>query len=154
MGDSREQHSVERKRLQDLLAQISPNFELDPVVEEALVEICDEFVENVTEFACDLARHRGGDVVEAQDVELPLEKSWGIPVGFGGDGPGPVRRSEAAIHTHRIMQRDRVMRRRTAPIPVKVQPSAGNASSSEASVAASVRAANEDPSLPPASPSA
>lgn len=68
-----------------------------------LQEHVEEFVQNVTEFACRLARHRKSRVLEARDVQLHLEKDWNIRVPGYGDDPFPARRNTAsAVHTARL----------------------------------------------------
>ena len=39
---------------------------------QVLQDMADDFVENLTAFACELASHRGGTVLEARDIQLAL----------------------------------------------------------------------------------
>lgn len=55
-----------------------------------LLDLADQFVEEVTMVSCQLARHRGGDTLEPRDLKLCLEKNWDIRV------PGYVVMSDAA----------------------------------------------------------
>lgn len=75
-----------KRSLQELLQTIDPNERLDPDVEDVLLDFADHFVETVTQFACELAKHRKSDTLEAKDVLLNLERNWQITIpGFGGD---------------------------------------------------------------------
>ncbi|KAJ1492473.1 transcription initiation factor TFIID subunit A-domain-containing protein, partial [Baffinella frigidus] len=68
-----------------LVEQVAPGERVDPEVEEVLLEIAEDFVENVTTFACLLAKHRKSNTLEVQDIRLHLEKHWGMRVpGYSG----------------------------------------------------------------------
>ena len=58
-----------------------------------LQEHIDEFVEDVTDFACRLAKHRKSRTLEARDLQLHLQKTWNIRVPGYGDDPRPIRKS-------------------------------------------------------------
>lgn len=57
---------------QDILQHISPTETVDADAEQLLLELADDFVENVAACASQLAKHRGSDKLEAKDVELHL----------------------------------------------------------------------------------
>jgi transcription initiation factor TFIID subunit 12 len=108
---------INRRKLQDLLNQITQNAKLDTDVEELLVEIAEDFVEDVTKYACKLAKHRNANALEAKDLQLHLstlrfrrvineiEQSWGIFVpGFGVEAKrsAPMDDVEDSAHKARI----------------------------------------------------
>ena len=39
---------------------------------QVLQDVADDFVENLTAFACELALHRAGTTLEAKDIQLAL----------------------------------------------------------------------------------
>jgi transcription initiation factor TFIID subunit 12 len=93
-------------KLAALLEEVAPGELLDADVEAFLQEHVDEFVEGVTEMACRLARHRKSRTLEARDVQLFLEKNWGIRVPGYGDDPRVARRVPQAgareVHAARL----------------------------------------------------
>ncbi|XP_074600541.1 uncharacterized protein LOC141854668 [Brevipalpus obovatus] len=73
-----------KQRLQELVNEIDPREQLDEEVEDLLLNIADDFIDNVVTNACKLAKHRGAKTLEVKDVQLILEKEWNLFVpGFG-----------------------------------------------------------------------
>eukprot|EP00850_Spirogloea_muscicola_P016719 SM000138S00026 [mRNA] locus=s138:1296:4125:- [translate_table: standard] len=105
---------------------IDPRERLDPAVEDVLLEVADDFVESVTAFACQLAKHRRSTVLEAKDVLLHLERNWHISIpGLGGDEVRPYKRPQPADEAHR--QRQALVRRSQKASQAASTPAAGTA---------------------------
>ncbi|WBW73539.1 SAGA complex/transcription factor TFIID complex subunit A Taf12 [Schizosaccharomyces osmophilus] len=108
---------LSKRKLNDLLQQIDSEKHLEPEVEELLLEIADEFVESVTNFACRLAKHRKSDTLDMKDVQLHLERNWNIRLpGFASDdvvksvrksGPTPsYQQKQGAVGTAKALSKD------------------------------------------------
>lgn len=91
-----------KQRLQDLVNEVDPEEQLDEDVEEILLDIADEFIENVVSSACAIAKHRNSTTLEVEDVKLFLERKYKIWIpGFGESKPLPKRFSSEA-HKQRM----------------------------------------------------
>uniref|UniRef100_A0A915PPA7 Transcription initiation factor TFIID subunit 12 n=1 Tax=Setaria digitata TaxID=48799 RepID=A0A915PPA7_9BILA len=66
-------------QLDDLIRQIDPTSILDGPVKTMLTEFVDDFVDQVIERSCKLARHRGSDTLEPRDVEFVLRRYFNCP---------------------------------------------------------------------------
>ncbi|XP_076317203.1 transcription initiation factor TFIID subunit 12-like isoform X2 [Tachypleus tridentatus] len=91
---------LNKQRLQDLVREVDPNEQLDEDVEELLLQIADDFIENVVTSSCLLAKHRRSSTLDVKDVQLTLEKNWNMWIpGFGVE-ERPYKRS-ATTESHK-----------------------------------------------------
>lgn len=103
--NSNDRNIIGKNKLQELVNQIDPRYALDHEVEEVifintcivlkkcvqlLLEVADEFIETVTTIGCNLAKHRNSEQLEAKDLQLHLEKDWGIKVPGTTDFNSPL----------------------------------------------------------------
>jgi len=73
-----------KRRLKDIVDRMEDDVTLEGEVEEFLLQAADEWIDSVAEFACRLARHRGSDKLEVKDMQLHLERNYGMRIpGFG-----------------------------------------------------------------------
>eukprot|EP01118_Nematostelium_gracile_P019060 TRINITY_DN8696_c0_g1_i2.p1 TRINITY_DN8696_c0_g1~~TRINITY_DN8696_c0_g1_i2.p1 ORF type:complete len:127 (+),score=37.38 TRINITY_DN8696_c0_g1_i2:52-432(+) len=75
---------VSKQKLQDMLNQIAPGMAFDPEVEDYLMDVADDFIESVTTFSADLAKHRNSKTLDLKDVQFHLEKNCGIRIAGAG----------------------------------------------------------------------
>ncbi|KAF9304896.1 Transcription initiation factor TFIID subunit 12 [Mortierella antarctica] len=103
MGES-SSSLITKRKIQEMVAQIDPSERLEPEVEDILLELADEFIESVTQFACKLATHRKSSTLEVKDVQLHLERNWNIRIpGFASEEIRSVRKSNVpASHTQKV----------------------------------------------------
>ncbi|KAJ2086493.1 Transcription initiation factor TFIID subunit 12 [Coemansia sp. RSA 986] len=91
---------LSKRKIQELVSEIDPTERLEPEVEDILCDIADEFIESVTSFACQLAKHRKSDTLEARDLQLHLERNWNIRIpGFSTEEIRSVRKATVS-QTH------------------------------------------------------
>lgn len=82
--------------IKDLMPEDNATTEvvIDNDVEDLVGDLVEEFVANITEFSCRLAKHRKAARIEAKDVQIHLERNWNLRVpGFPGDELSIVRKS-------------------------------------------------------------
>ncbi|CAI9716908.1 transcription initiation factor TFIID subunit 12-like [Octopus vulgaris] len=85
---------LDKRRLQELVKEVDPLEQLDEDVEEVLLQIADDFIENVVTNACQIAKHRKSNVLEVKDVQLHLERNWNMWVpGFGSEDLRPYKKA-------------------------------------------------------------
>ncbi|MCJ1312162.1 Transcription initiation factor TFIID subunit 12 [Agyrium rufum] len=90
---------LSKKKLEELVRQVTGGSEgedaetLDPDVEETLLDVADEFVDNVIIAACRLAKLRSSATLELRDIQLILERNYNIRVpGYATDELRTVRK--------------------------------------------------------------
>ncbi|KAJ2770002.1 Transcription initiation factor TFIID subunit 12 [Coemansia nantahalensis] len=95
---------LSKRKIQELVSEIDPTERLEPEVEDILCDIADEFIESVTSFACQLAKHRKSDTLEAKDLQLHLERNWNIRIpGFSAEEIRSVRKTAVSqAHQERL----------------------------------------------------
>ncbi|KAI8520326.1 Transcription initiation factor TFIID subunit 12 [Branchiostoma belcheri] len=85
---------LSKRRLQDLVREIDPTEQLDDDVEELLLQVADDFIENVVTSSCQLAKHRKSNTLETKDVQMYLERNWNMYIpGFGTDDIRPYKKA-------------------------------------------------------------
>lgn len=91
---TKESKVLDKRRLQELVKEVDPLEQLDDDVEEVLMQIADDFIENVVTSSCKIAKHRKSNTLDVKDVQMHLEHSWGMWVpGFGTDELRPYKRA-------------------------------------------------------------
>ncbi|KAJ3029053.1 UNVERIFIED_CONTAM: hypothetical protein HDU68_000266 [Siphonaria sp. JEL0065] len=72
--------------IRKLASLVDPREKLDADVEMMIADMAADFVKDATAQACKLARHRGSDTIDMEDVMLPIDMKWKIRVpGFNQD---------------------------------------------------------------------
>lgn len=69
---------------------------MDSQVEKILATMADEFIKNTAEFACKLAKHRGSDTLEKDDVKFAIERLYSLQIPQKPN-PNGVDRSVASL---------------------------------------------------------
>ncbi|SCU86353.1 LANO_0C07712g1_1 [Lachancea nothofagi CBS 11611] len=78
---------------------------IDGDVEELLLDLADDFITNVTSFACRLAKHRKSDNLDVRDIQLHLERNWNIRVpGYAADEVRSTRKWNPATSYNQKIQ--------------------------------------------------
>ncbi|TPX42611.1 hypothetical protein SeMB42_g01657 [Synchytrium endobioticum] len=87
-----------KRRMNELAKELNPDIKLNSEVEQALLELADELIDQVTQTACKLAKHRGSATLEVRDLALPLERNWNVRV--AGIGSERLFRKAPPTSTH------------------------------------------------------
>lgn len=94
-----------RQKLSELAKQIDGEDKLDDEASRLLMIVAEDFVDNVATYACRLAKHRKSTTVEVKDVQMHLERNWGIRIaGLSSDDvpPGRGRKRPSESHKQRL----------------------------------------------------
>ena len=76
--------------IKKLTQRISSKDNLDTQVEKILAVMADDFIKNTAEFACKLAKYRGSDTLDKDDVKFAIERHYNIQMPLkpaGSDKP-------------------------------------------------------------------
>ena len=98
------QQLLNKKKLSELMNEIDPDKVLDGDVETFLLQVADDFLENVITQSCMLAKHRKSTNLELKDVQLCLDKNWNMWIpGFGTEEKAPAKKAlPTESHKQRI----------------------------------------------------
>lgn len=85
---------MDKRALQELVKEVDPSEQLDEDVEDMLLQIADDFIENIINSSCQLAKHRKSNILEAKDVQFHLERNYNLWIpGFGTDELKPYKKN-------------------------------------------------------------
>ncbi|RCK64518.1 hypothetical protein Cantr_00370 [Candida viswanathii] len=90
-----------KRKLTELINNISVDqgdvkIPIDNDVEDLFLDLADDFVRNIVEFSGRLAKHRKLDKIDLRDVQLNLERNWGLRVpGYSTDEIKAARKWQA-----------------------------------------------------------
>ena len=67
----------------DLLHKIDPSASIDPLAEELILDMADDFIDSVVMLAADSAKNRGDQTLKGEDISYVIQRKFG-DTGFGG----------------------------------------------------------------------
>ncbi|KAF2273942.1 uncharacterized protein EI97DRAFT_382349 [Westerdykella ornata] len=86
---------LSKRKLDELVRQVTGGSEdaLTPEVEEAMLQLADDFVDTVITSACKLAKLRESPNLEIRDLQVVLERNYNIRIpGYASDEVRTVRK--------------------------------------------------------------
>jgi len=93
------------------LRRLRPDLDLPPEVVDLIVKLTSSFVENIAAGGAELARHRGENVLNVQDLQLHVLLNYGIHIpGFDLLGSTPALVNLAAGPTPSLVHQRRLDR--------------------------------------------
>ncbi|KAE9369334.1 hypothetical protein N431DRAFT_427508 [Stipitochalara longipes BDJ] len=93
---------LSKKKLDELVRQVTGGGQgegegLAPDVEESILQVADNFVDQVLQAACKNAKERGSKLLEIRDIQLTLERGYNIRIpGYASDEIRTVRKIQPA----------------------------------------------------------
>ncbi|PSN64377.1 hypothetical protein BS50DRAFT_498432 [Corynespora cassiicola Philippines] len=98
---------LSKRKLDELVRQVTGGTEeaLTPEVEDAVLQLADDFVDTVISSACKLSKLRESPQLDIRDIQLVLERNYNIRIpGYASDEVRTVRRTGPAPGWHQKMQ--------------------------------------------------
>jgi transcription initiation factor TFIID subunit TAF12 len=86
---------LSKRKLDELVRQVTGGSEeaLTPEVEEAVLQLADDFVDNVISNACKLSKLRDSPQLDIRDIQVILERNYNIRIpGYASDEVRTVRK--------------------------------------------------------------
>ena len=101
-------HVLSKRKLDELVRQVTGGGEgdgLTPEVEESVLTLADDFIDNVVTNACRMAKLRGSAMLDIRDIQMVLERNYGIRIpGYSLDEVRTVRKFQPAAGWQAKMQ--------------------------------------------------
>jgi len=95
---------VSVSKLEDLVKEVDTMQQIDDEVENVLFTLADDFIDNVVNASCLVAKNRKSSVLETKDVAIVLERQHGLYIpGFGGEDLHTYKKTTTAeAHKQRV----------------------------------------------------